>query len=109
MTESEAEVYLEYMNDLLHSFKAKYRDPHIIVAGDWNRANTDVALEDFRAINAIPTPPTRGDEVLDIIFTNMRQSVEAVYVSPPLIPDAGGPGRPSDHNIVTVTFNLPRK
>ena len=57
LSESEAEVYLEYMNDLLHSFKAKYRDPHIIVAGDWNRANTDVALEDFPAINAIPTPP----------------------------------------------------
>ena len=27
----------------------------------------------------------------------------------PLVPDAGGPGRPSDHNVIHIVFDLPRK
>ena len=44
LSDDEAGVFLEHVNDLVHLFKARYRDPHIIVAGDWNRADTDVAF-----------------------------------------------------------------
>ena len=74
LDQASAEIFLEYFNDLLHSHKAKYRDPHIIVAGDWNKANTGIALDDFLSVREVPTPPTRGDEFLDLIFTNMSQS-----------------------------------
>ena len=46
--------------------------------------------------------------MLDIVFSNMGNSVGSVDVSPPLLPDTGRPGLPSDHNIVTIQFNLPR-
>ena len=39
----------------------------------------------------------------------MGRSITEVQVFPPLIPNAGGPGRPSDHNIVFVGFELVRK
>ena len=104
----ELEVFLDCINDLVHSFKARYKDPYLIIAGDWNKAETDIAFEDFVNIVPIPMPPTRGDEVLDIIFTNMNSTVTVTDVCPPLIPNSGMPGRPSDHNIVAVQFELPR-
>ena len=99
---------MDYISDLIHSFKAKYQDPFFIIAGDWNRADTYIALEDFVGIVPVLTPPTRGDETLDIIFINMSSSVVETDVAPPLIPDSGRPGRPSDHNVVIIKFKLPR-
>ena len=67
------------------------------------------ASNHFQSIQEVLTPPTRGDENLDIVFTNMSRSVTSVEVCPPLIPDQGRPGRPSDHNLVVVGFELERK
>ena len=82
LTTDQSEAYLEYINDLIHSCKSRYQDPHILVAGDWNRADTDIALCDFPSICRVPTPPTRGDEVLDII--NMNYAVTETEICPPL-------------------------
>ena len=54
-----AESFLEYTNDLIHSFKAKYQDPFFIIASDWNRADPDIAFDDFVNITPVPMPPTR--------------------------------------------------
>ena len=109
MDMDQANVFLDYMNDLIHQFRAKYNEPYIIIAGDWNRADTATAFEDFPFLNEVLTPPMRGDENLDIIFTNMQRSITGVDVCPPLVQNAGQPGRPSDHNIVVVNFELERK
>ena len=77
---------------MIHLFKSKYVDPVIIMAGDWNRADTNIALEDFPSIVQIMSAPTRGDELLDITFTNVPSAVTLVEVCMPLVPDAGGPG-----------------
>ena len=108
LDDAAAEICLEYLNDLIHLFKGKYQDPYFVVGGDWNRADTDITFDDFSSITTIPTPPTRGDEILDIFFTNMASSVISTEVCPPLVPDVGRPGRPSDHNIVVVGVHLPR-
>ena len=57
LTQPQSEVFLQYINDLLHLFKSKYQDPHIIVAGDWNRGDTSIFHEDFSNLNVIDTPP----------------------------------------------------
>ena len=44
-----------------------------------------------------------------ITFSNISRMVSSVEVCSPLVPDAGGPGRPSDHNVLHVVFDLPRK
>ena len=61
------------------------------MAGNWNRADTDVAFEDFSDIIAIETPPTRGDEVLDVVFSNLSRSIVETEVCPPLVLNAGQP------------------
>ena len=83
LTTEQAEVFLEYVNDMIHSFKARYSDPFFIVAGDWNKADTEIAFDDFQSIQEVLTPPTRGDENLDIVFMNMSRSVKSVEVCPP--------------------------
>ena len=93
---------------MIHSYKARYKDLHFIVASDWNRADTNIALDDFPSLTAVLTPPTRGDDVLDIIFTNMHHAIVETEVTPPLLPDMGRPGRPSDHNVIVVKYLLPR-
>ena len=97
------------MNDLVHLFKGKYNDPHVIVSSDWNRADTDIAFQDFPFLQEIHTLPTRGDDTLDTAFTNMSRSITEVNVGPPLIPNSGRPGRQSDHNVVYIQFKLERK
>ena len=108
LDDSAAEIYLEYLNNLVHLFMGKHQDSYFVVGGGWNRADTDITFEDFSSITAIPTPLTRGDEKLDIFFTNMASSVVSTEVCPPLVPNVGRPGRPSDHDIVVVGVHLPR-
>ena len=55
----------------MYKRQAKYNDPIIIVAGDWNKADVDIAFDDFATIEAVPTPPRRGDETLDTVFCNV--------------------------------------
>ena len=60
LSEEEAGFFLEYVYDLVYLFKARYRDPYIIVAGDWDKADTDIAFQDFPFLQEIQTPHTRG-------------------------------------------------
>ena len=75
-------AFLEEISDMIHSFKSKYNDPVVLVAGDWNRAQTGIALDDFPSIHQIMSPPTRGDEVLDITFLNVPRMVSSVVICP---------------------------
>ena len=84
LDEAGAETFLEFLNDLIHAYKSRYQDPFIIVSGDWNKADTDIAISDFPNLSAVLTPPTRGDEILDIIFTNMHHAITETVVAPPL-------------------------
>ena len=92
LDEEASQLFLEEINDMIHLFKSKYVDPVIIMAGDWNQADTGIALEDFPSIVQIMSAPTRGDELLDITFTNVPSAVTLVEVCMPLVPDTGGPG-----------------
>ena len=77
-------------------------DRVITITDDWNQADTYIAFGDF--VTSIP--PTRGDELLNIIFMNDMRLVADVLVCPPLGPYLGKLGRPSDHNIVHISLDL---
>ena len=75
MNEDEAASFLEEVNDMIHQFKSRYNDPIILVSGDWNCADPGIALNDFESIVEVESPPTRGDECLDVIFSNISRSL----------------------------------
>ena len=91
-------------NSILH-IKQKYTDPYIILAGDFNKTDTRVALADHGDIRPISTGPTRGTSTLDIVATNFNQMANKVGTTEPIKSEADVP---SDHLTVYAFFKMPR-
>ena len=69
-------------------------DPAIFIGGDFNHACVVYALKDVGTFTDIATGPKRGTNRLDIIYTNVGQSIKDVRVLPPLQANSGAV---SDH------------
>lgn len=69
--------------------KVSFSDPIILVAGDIGDA---FVVEENMTV--VKTGRTRGDNTLDLIFTNTPESVQSSRVFPPL---ESGDGTASEH------------
>ena len=81
----------------------KERDPAIFIGGDFNHARIDEALNDVGCFKDISTGPTRGINRLDIIYTNMGDSIREARTLPPLRANSGAD---SDHRCVYAECDL---
>lgn len=81
----------------------KFKDPAIFIGGDFNHACVAEALGDVGNFADIATGPTRGDNRLDIIYTNIA---EKIFDSRPLPPLQANSGSESDHKCVYATADL---
>ena len=95
-----------YINDCLVLLTARYEDPYIILAGDFNRRDIRKVTQNFIQIKPVLTGPTRNDAVLDIIATNFNKSLVDAGTTDPLQADTIG--APGDHRTVFATFRMPR-
>ena len=84
--------------------KTTYKSPGIIVMGDFNHRDVLPFLEEVEHMTTIGTGPTRGNNVLDIVYTNMGENTVKSRVLPPLDDKQG---IPSDHNCVFVATRIP--
>ena len=75
---------LEFIESLIIDVKRQYRDPFIVLTGDFNQWHIDQALVEFQDISKVPVGPTRGDREIDRYFTNMSRAVTASGTVPPL-------------------------
>ena len=78
LDEAAAELLLEYVNDLIHLYKSRYQDPFFIVAGDWNKADTDIAFSDSLELQRCKHPLRGGTKCWTLysqicIFLSLRQ------------------------------------
>ena len=96
---AQAEEFMNNIHDAIEQAKQDLNDPLIIVGGDFNRFNHDRAVGDFPDLVLIPTGPTRGDEALDLVWTNFDQDRGLTEVRNPLTTEDG---RSSDHSIIHV-------
>ena len=62
---------LDYVENLLVDIKARYQDPYVIVAGDFNQWQIPQALSEFPDLTEIDVGPTRADRKIDRIFCNV--------------------------------------
>ena len=85
------------MAEEIAAIKIKYKDPIIILGGDFNRKDVVSAMRDAENLAAISTTPTRAGSILDIVYVNTPESVTESGVAPPL---ASGGGVDSDHRCV---------
>ena len=65
---------LEYVEDVVLEVKRRFRDPFIVIAGDFNQWEIGGSLVEFPDIREANVGPTRKDKVLDRIFTNFGRS-----------------------------------
>ena len=95
---------LDALSDAILIAKTTFRDPIVIVGGDFNKKEVEPATAPFPDIRILPTSPTRGRSTLDLIATNLTESdVNDVFVCEPLKkPD----GQQSDHNVIAVKTTL---
>ena len=99
---------LEHIENIIIDLKRKYKDPFIIVAGDFNQWKIDEALQDFPDLREEQVGPTRKDRTIDRIFTNFGRSIVESGTVPPLEPEPGYQGAKSDHRIAFAKAFLPR-
>ena len=96
---------VQFIEDLLVEMKQRFRDPFIVLAGDFNQGQVQEAVEEFADVAETLVGPTRDGRSIDRIFTNMSRSVKSAGTVPPLETDHSK----SDHLVAYVTLELPRK
>ena len=101
---------LQYINDLVLDIKTKHQDPYILVSGDFNQWEIDMALVDYQDLVEVQTPPTRGDRNIDRTFTNWSEDITDAGCVPPLETELEGDAKTySDHRIQYVCARLPKR
>ena len=78
-----------------------FKDPIIVVNGDFNHRDVGGTLNNVDDFHAVSTEPTRGDNTIDIVYTNVQQhiNVNETRCLPPLRSNGGAD---SDHRCVYV-------
>ena len=77
----------------------------MIIAGDFNHRKIAEELRNYPDIKQVLTPPTRGNNCLDIVLTNFAQNIERSGIMDPIFNEIG---QASDHKTVYVKANIPR-
>ena len=99
---------LDHIENVVRELKRRYRDPFIVVGGDFNQWAVQDALAEFPDLREMDVGPTRHDRCIDILFTNFGRSVTDSGTVPPLEPEPGHQGTRSDHRLAFIKAELPR-
>ena len=104
-TEEESRNCLDFLEESIIHIKGKFKDPYIIVSGDFNKRDVDGSLANFPDLNLVETPPTRGTQKLDKVFLNFKSQI---FESGTLKPLENEQGVRSDHAEIYVSARLKR-
>ena len=99
---------MEHVAATIMEVKRRYREPFIVVTGNFNQWDISVHLEDFADISEVPVGHTRGTSCIDRVFTNFGDKVKARGTLDPLDVDPGERGEPSDHRVAYVRADIKR-
>lgn len=74
---------LDFLDLLVLDIKRKYRNPLVVIAGDFNQWPVQEAVQEYPDLSEIHVGPTRGDRAIDRLFTNMSRNVVTSGSVPP--------------------------
>ena len=100
---------LSYIEDVILDLKRSYRDPFIVVGGDFNQWAVDEALSEFPDLREVPVGPTRNDRSIDRLFSNFGRVISESGTVPTLELEPRSQGTCSDHKIVFACAKMPRQ
>ena len=99
---------LEHIEDTIIEIKRRYRDPFVVIAGNFNQWEIGGVIAEFPDLMEADVGPTRKDRCLDRIYVNFGRSICESGTVPPLEVEPGQPGTASDHRIAFVRAALPK-
>ena len=99
---------LERVAGIVVDVKRIYKDPYIIISGDFNQWDIALALEEFSDLHETSAGPTRGTRTIDRTFSSLENVTEKA-VLPPLHTDGAAAVRYSDHGLFYLTALIDRK
>ena len=88
-----AKKAMDIINENISEMKAKFESPAIIIGGDINQFDLSLAFTNHPDISIAQSPPTRENARLDLIASNVQDSMKEAFVSSPL----EGDNAQSDH------------
>lgn len=105
LTSEESDKVMQNIMSLIGRCKRKYNSPYFLIGGDFNRRNIEHELATYPDIELVHTPPTRGVNTLDLVFSNFHQCIVKAGVTEPIC-NTGGVE--SDHKTVYMCATMPR-
>ena len=66
---------LDHVSDHVLHCKAKYKEPYLVIMGDFSQWNISEALSHYRDIGEASVGPTRGSRCLDRIFVSFVEDI----------------------------------
>ena len=102
---NETDNCMRTINEIILQLTNRYKDPHVVLAGDLNKRDIRKATSNFPCIRVLQTGPTRGSNVLDVIATTLHGDLIESGITEPI---ATSDGTQSDHKTVYASFRMPR-
>ena len=99
---------IDYINGSVVEIKRRYKDPIIVLSGDFNQWPVQNAVEDFTDFVEVTAGPTRGTRTIDRTMTNLTCVTKTGLLNP-LQTDGQGPLKESDHLIFYMTASIRKK
>ena len=100
------EAALEHVSDVITEIKRRFKDPFIMIGGDFNQWDIWQALLDFGDISEVVVGCTRGSKSIDRLFTNCRRRLVKSGTIAPL--ESEDSELQSDHRVAYASFEIPR-
>ena len=101
---------LEYIEGTVIELKRRYKDPYVVIAGDFNQWKIQDALANFADIKEVLVGCTRGRKAIDRLFVNFTRSVREYGTLEPLETEGEeGLATKSDHKIAYCKAWLERR
>ena len=98
-------VLVDHMTVTLQQLLSIHPGAGVIIAGDRNSIDISTLLSMDTSLHQMVKQPTRGNNILDVVVTNLARYYDEPVIIPPINPDQPGHGVPSDHRGVFVTPN----
>ena len=94
---------LELIGETILRIKTEFKNPYIILGGDFNGKDIQEAIGDYPDMEEADGGATRGASCLDLCATNFHNEIRSVTNHPPLTSEEG---TPSDHRLVAFVCDL---
>ena len=96
-------ILVDHLTITLQSLLNIHPAAGVIISGDRNDLNISTLLSIDPSLRQTVQHNTRGQQILDVIVTNLSRYYDQPVIVPPLQPDQPGRGAPSDHHGVVAT------